>query len=124
MSKFDGAEFQVVADGNWYPNPELADDGIAKYACRAFFDKKDERDKMQRKVSIVTWKRPLGTMSIIGHLEAGTGDGKLIVPDSGGKRSQFRAVLTGMTGVRGYGKYRRKGYMADLSFVIISDLEG
>lgn len=122
-SKFDGVPFWVEAvDGKWYPNPELSEDGIAKYSCRAWFETKNDLDHMQRRVSIVTWKRPLGTLSLVGHLEAGSGEGKLQVPSSGGKRQTYRAVLTGTSNVRGYGAFRGKGHMADLSFVIVSDL--
>lgn len=125
QSAFDGIPFRVEATtGSWYPNPELGDDGIARYSCRAFFASKADLTQMQRRVSIVTWKRPLGTISVIGHLEAGWGEAELRVPLSGGRRKAYRAVLLSTTDVQGYGKHRNIGHMANLSFVIVSDIGG
>lgn len=124
-SKFDGIPFRIeVVNSGWFPNPELGDDGIFRYSCRAFFESKTELTQIQRRVSIVTWKRPLGTVSIIGHLEAGWGEGNLQVPLSGGRRKTYRAVLTSVTNTQGYARHRNQGHMADLSFVIVSDIGG
>lgn len=125
-SSFDNAQFRVEADDtNWYPNIAPGDDGQNVYECSAIFDSKNDSDKMYKKLSIVTWKRPLGTMAVIGHMEAGYGTGQLRVPIRGGERKSYKAVLVGMSDIQSYAaKSQGPETRAKLSFVILSDPTG
>lgn len=122
MSSFNGIPFQIeAADSRWLPQPNLDDDGKYVFTCRAFFDTLAHRNQMMKHVSIVTWKRPLGTIGIIGHVEAGRGRARLSIPETGDSRANHTAVLVGMTNIQLHATHKNRGYMADLSFVLLSD---
>lgn len=128
MSSFDGIDFSVVAeDDNWYPLPELDNDGIARYKCRAWIPNGGARRQLARRVNVVTALRPLGATGAVVYTDASPGgvatrgDFALRVPETAGERHTHRAVLVGMTGVTSYGRYVGRGYMADLEFIIVSD---
>lgn len=122
MSSFNGIDFQVEAvNTNWFPAIAMDDEGKYTYQCRAFMASISERRALAKWVSLVTWKRPLGTLSTIGHVEAGRGKARLVIPNEGGVAKTHTAVLIAMTDVQMYALYRDKGFMADLSFVILSD---
>lgn len=122
MSSFNGIPFSVVAENtNWFPGVVMDDDGKYLFRCRAWIETISDRRALAKWVSLVTWKRPLGTISTIGHVEAGRGKAKLVIPDQGGTSKQHTAVLVGMTGVQAYGKYANKGFYGDLIFILLSD---
>lgn len=122
MSSFNGIPFKVLTvNTNWFPMVALDDEGKYVYQCRAFIEDVTKRRALAKWVSIVTWKRPLGTISIIGHVDAGRGKARLRIPDEGGTAKTHTAVLTSVTDVEGYGLYADKGFLADLQFVILSD---
>lgn len=117
MSSFAGNSFKVIPNGSFYPGVEATDDGI-RYKASVVIPSKATRNGLANKLSIVTWRRPLGTMSFNGHVEAGYGTGTLIVPSAGGVALTFTAVLVSMTNVEGYGREITDEYQADLEFVI------
>jgi hypothetical protein len=122
MSSFAGIPFKVSpSDGKWFPTIELDDDGKYTYQCRAWIATLSQRESLASWVSIVTFRRPLGTIAIIGHMEAGKGQATLSVPEAAGALKAHTAILTGMKSVTAYGALSDRGFMADLEFVILSD---
>lgn len=121
MASFAGVNFRVEPNGSFYPNPSRDEGGLSTYSCTAIFETVSARNGISEKVSIVTWQRPLGSMSYNGHVDAGYGDDTLIVPSSGGLTKTYTAVLTEMTSTEGYGREAVRDYRASLKFVLLSD---
>lgn len=122
MSQFNGIPFKVMVENErYFPMPELDDDGKYTFDCRAFVATQLARQQLHRMVSIVTWKRPLGTISVIGHVEAGLGKATLAIPDGAGFLRYHSAVLVKMSNIEAYALHSNRGYLADLSFVILSN---
>jgi hypothetical protein len=120
-SSFAGVSFRVVPDDGFFPGPVEGSDGVVHYEADVLFASKSARNSLADKVTIVTWKRILGSKSYNGHIDAGYGSGTLVVPLHGGTTGSYTAVLVAMTDTKGYGRLATGEYTASVDFVIVSD---
>lgn len=121
MASFAGVSFGVIPNGGFYPSPIRGDDGITLLTLDVLFTSVTDRNNMVTKQSIVTWQRPLGSMVVNGHVDAGYGAGSLVVPSNGGAMKTYsQAVLTEISSSEGYGREQVPEYKVGLKFVILS----
>lgn len=121
MSSFAGVSFRVIPNGGFYPSPIRGEDRITTVSLDVLFLTKTARNDIVTKQSAVTWQPPLGLMVVNGHVDAGYGEGTLIIPSNGGELKTYTsAVLVDIGGGEGYGREQVSEYKASLKFVLLT----
>jgi hypothetical protein len=121
MSSFDGVPFKVIPKDGWFPAAEHDADGIPHYQCTAWLSSQSALQGLRSRLAFVTVKRGRGALAFTVHIEAGS-PGALTVPVRGGIQQTYTAVLVGLTNVQGYGGMKKDQFMADLDFIITSQI--
>jgi hypothetical protein len=119
MATFDAIAFSVIPDSNFFPNPEIDDEGLTTLTVNVLFSNASHHNSMLNRKSIATFKRSLGTRVFNAKIDYGVGAKTLIVPTGGGVLSSYPAVLTEFTGASGYGQTALPEYKATLKFVLL-----
>lgn len=130
MSRFDGIPFRVIPDDGYYPQPVRDGEGVPRLRADIIFDSDDHYRNLQDRVTIATYKRPLGTMVINPHIESMRGQNggiKLLVyPALSGRMRSYSAILETLDAA-GYGRVSMTGvprFRASAQWVILTDLTG
>lgn len=120
MSSYAGTPFKVFPTDGQFPLPAWDGEKYV-YSCRAYVETAAFRRQLANKVSVGTWKRPLGTISTIFHMDAGKGTNNLVVPNKSGALKTHKAVMTDCTDNSVYANHFEKGFVVNMTFGLTSD---
>lgn len=127
MSKFRGYSFKVFPESKQFPQV-FWDGEFYRWNAKILIEGNSTLQNFRNLITVQTEKRPLGTISVVAHIEAGrTVTSVLEIPSYAG-HIQFidEALLTGLKNVSVYagnpgGGNADKQYTCDVEFLIMSD---
>lgn len=130
MSSFNGVPFKIEPEGNgFFPQFSRDADGPYYLDLTVVIEGRSNLNTLLSSVSMVTVKRPRGTLGIVVHIEAGLAQpASLIYPSKSGTLKTINALLLRMDRVQVYGRQTGGGtkneqYEANLRFLATGNPE-
>jgi hypothetical protein len=122
MSSFAGVTFKVILeDEAFYPAPVRDSDRIPHYRASIFIPNETAYKGLQDRVTTATFKVASASLAVNATIEAGYGEGTLIVPSYMGASKSYTAILISLD-ARGTAWYNSGFFRATAEWVILSDI--